>query len=152
MRNFESYHIIGFLLAYLSLNNKYLVQIPKVSITDTVYTLISVAPMVAVLTTTNSQSFEHSLLVLSIIFTERSLSSLITIDNNNSTKVKLTNYLHMIFIISLLLLVYNQKVNIPIGYAIMVGFSMLSLMSNKTSIPFALQDFLIIHLLFFFTK
>jgi hypothetical protein len=151
MRNFESYHIIGFLLAYLSLNNKYSIQIPKISITDTVYTLLSVSPMIAVLSTTNSQSFEHLLLVLSYIFTERSLSSLITIDNK-STNVKFTNYLHMVFVISLLLLIYNQKFNIQVGYAMMIGFSILTLMSNKTSLSFALQDYFIIHLLFFFTK
>ena len=151
MRNFESYHIIGFLLAYLSLNNKYSIQIPEISITDTVYTLLSVSPMIAVLSTTNSQSFEHLLLVLSYIFTERSLSSLITIDNK-STNVKFTNYLHMVFVISLLLLIYNQKFNIQVGYAMMIGFSILTLMSNKTSLSFALQDYFIIHLLFFFTK
>ena len=112
MKNFESYHVIPFLLAYLSLNNSYNFNTPVINITKTVYSIISLAPLIGVLALTDSDSVEHLLLVLSYAFAQRSLGSLVVLNNDKPPKVTLSNYLHIVFLISILMLVYNKKINI----------------------------------------
>ena len=152
MRNFESYHLIGFLLAYFSLERSYAINVPHLKVTNFVYTAVSSIPFFTVLVNTNSESLEHLLLVLSYVFTERSLGALVTMDNSNSTKLQMSNYVHMIFLISMLILIYNKTLSIQLGYILSLVYTILSLMSRKTSISFALQDYIIIHLIFYFTK
>ena len=152
MKNFESYHVIPFLLAYLSLNNSYNFNTPVINITKTVYSIISLAPLIGVLALTDSDSVEHLLLVLSYAFAQRSLGSLVVLNNDKPPKVTLSNYLHIVFLISILMLVYNKKININVGYVVLISFTLFTLFSKYSQLPLVIQDYIVVHLLFFFTK
>tara|TARA_B110000977_G_C11090636_1_gene496731 strand:- start:1021 stop:1479 length:459 start_codon:yes stop_codon:yes gene_type:complete len=152
MKNFESYHIIGFLLAYISLSNSHTVVVPKIQTTTAVYAMVSLAPLLGILSTSDSVSIEHLLLVLSYACTERALGSLIVLNDSKHTKVGVTNYLHMIFTVSILILIYTQRINVSVGYTTLIAFTIFSFLSRKITVQFALQDYIIIHLLFFFAK
>lgn len=149
MKNFESYHVLGFILAYLSLHNNYVVSLPEMKASLFTYGLLSIAPFVGVLSTDVS-SLEHVLLVLSYAFTEKAIGSLIVMEDKQ--KAVLSEYLHIVFVISILMLIYNRKLNVQLGYIFLLTFTMFSLSSRKVSLQYALKDYLIIHLLFFFTK
>ena len=152
MRTLESYHIVGFILMYISLHKQYSFKSSELKIHANIYLLASIAPFIVLAASSDSNSIEQLMLVLSYMSTIQALSSIFNFQNEQVIKVKLENYAHTMFVISMLMLMYNKKIAVQIGYLIMIAFSILSLLANKTTINFGIQDYIILHLLFFFTK
>lgn len=152
MRTLESYHILGFIVAYLSLYKSYELTLPDIKIQNNVYILCAIAPLLALCGSTDCNSLEHLTLVLAYAFFIRGMSVMFALKSDPKYKIEIENYAHMIFIISLLMLIYNNKVQFNIAYPIMIVFSAVSLMANKTTINYCMNDYILLHLLFFFTK
>ena len=148
MKNLESYHILGFLLAYVSLYNNY--KLPNISLTvsNNVYNLIALAPLLVFASQADANSLEQLVLVLSYASAAKALGNMF----DSSQPMKIENYTHMICIISVLMLIYNEKLNVTAAYTMMTCFSVLSVLMQKNSVQFCVNDILLLHLLFFFTK
>ena len=148
MKNLESYHILGFILAYLSLHNNYKLPELSLSLSNNVYNLFALAPFIIFASQADANNIEQLILVLSYASTVKALGNIF-----DSTKpLKLENYTHMIFIISLLMLIYNDKLNAYSAYAMMIAFTFGSIATKKNSVQFCMNDLILLHLLFFFTK
>ena len=152
MKNLESYHIIGFLVAYLSLYQHTLLQLPQITLQKPIYLLCALAPLFMVASSSDCSALEQLVLVLAYAFFIRGISTIVYLKNENPTIVTLENYGHMVFLISILMLIYNKKTNIYGSYAAMAVFSIVSLLSNKVTLSFCVHDYILLHLLFFFTK
>ena len=148
MKNLESYHILGFLLAYVSLYNNYKLPNISLNVSNNVYNLIALAPLLVFASQADANSLEQLVLVLSYASAARALENMF----DTSQPLKIENFTHMISIISMLMLIYNEKLNITAAYAIMICFSVLSVLTRKNSVQFCANDILLLHLLFFFTK
>lgn len=148
MKNLESYHILGFILAYISLYNNFKLPETSLSISNNVYNLIALAPFFIFASQADANNLEQLILVLSYASTIKALGNLF----DSSKPLKLENYTHMVFIISLLMLIYNEKINLNVAYAVMIAFCIGSIASKKNNVQVCLNDIIIIHLLFFFTK
>ena len=148
MKSLESYHILGFVLAYLSLYNNYKLPETTLSISKNVYNMIALAPFLIFASQADANNLEQLILVLSYASTVKALGNIF----DTSTPLKLESYTHMIFVISLLMLIYNGKININVAYAMMIAFSIGSIATQKNSVQFCVNDMILIHLLFFFTK
>ena len=159
MSKFESYHIIGFVLAYISLYYKSTIKMPQIQTSQFAYILTALLPLFAVIGTTSADSLEHISLVLSYAFAQHAVGNIIKINEiseplnpSNKKSATISQYMHMTFLISVLMLIYNGKVNMYMGYALLFAFTTFSFMNNKINTSNALRDYVIIHLLFFFTK
>lgn len=148
MKNLESYHILGFILAYLSLYNNYKLPESSLNVSNNVYNLIALAPFFVFVSQADANNLEQLLLVLSYAASAKALGNMF----DSSKPLKIEHYTHMVFIISLLMLIYNEKLNINVAYAIMIAFTIGSVISRKVSVQFSLNDLVLLHLLFFFTK
>ena len=152
MKSLESYHIVGFLIAYLSLYDHHMLQLPQITLQKQIYLLCALAPLLMVASSSDCGTLEQLVLVLAYAFFIRGISTIVYLKNEKSTEVTLENYGHMVFLISTLMLIYNKKTNLYGSYAAMAAFSTLSLLSNKVTLSFCVHDYILLHLLFFFTK
>ena len=152
MKSLESYHIVGFLVAYLSLYQHQVLQLPQITLQKQIYLLCALAPFLMVVSSSDCATLEQLVLVLAYAFFIRGISTVVYLQKEKPTEVTLENYGHMVFLISTLMLIYNKKTNIYGSYVAMAVFSTISLLSNKITISFCVHDYILLHLLFFFTK
>lgn len=154
MKYLESYHVVGFILAYLSLYQSYEITASEIKIQQNIYLLCALAPLLIMVSSSDSAALEQLVLILAYAFTIRSVSTLLYFKDMQTKpqKSNIEHYAHMVFLISILMLIYNRKINVYGAYVGMCGFSILSLLSRKVTVSFCIQDYIILHLLFFFTK
>lgn len=152
MKSLESYHILCFIIAYMSIYQTIPVQAPELKIPRNIYVCIALAPILWLASSTDSSALEQLALVCSYGFFIRACSTMIHLAKDTKTNVSFESYAHMVTIISILMMIYNKNINVYSAYIMMITFSIMSLCSQKTTIQFCVEDYVLMHLLFFFTK
>lgn len=155
MKKFESYYAVSFLLLYLSFYNKDPILFPYIKINLNFLIALSSLPILFLLSKSNSDILEHFFVITSFFTAIRSFSSPKISYFNNERPFNLSQFSHPIAIASIILLFYYKLIDsshIYISYFLLSIFSFLHIFSKISSIDFILQDYVLIHLLFFYSK
>ena len=152
MKQLESYHITGFILAYIALHKKFNVKTTPLKITNTLYKLCALSPLILLLAKVESKTMEQLVIVLSYVYGLKALQAIVNINDTPEIKLDWNNYAYSLGVISILMLIYTKLVTTQVGYMLMLSFFILSIWANKISFSDSTNDLVILHLLFFFTK
>ena len=157
MTKFELYHLLSFVLLYLyATNNVYKIDPPKVEINDTVYLSSLLLPIMILLSNNNLSNIDQTVVIMSSIIFTYTLPQVISLSEvKENSRKKIVRFAHPFMIVLVLMLLYSQSVDMKYMYPMyagMIAFSIISVTAGKRDFKYILNDYVLCHLLFFFTK
>ena len=157
MMKFELYHLFSFVLLYLyTTNNVYKINLPKIKLNNAIYTSSLLVPLIAVVSNKNKLGIEQTIVIMSYIIFIYALPQVITLSETEINKHNdVVRFAHPLMIVLALMLLYSQTVDqkymFPM-YSGLIAFSLLSVAAGKIDLKYIFNDYVLCHLIFFFTK
>lgn len=162
MKKLEAFHFIAFALAFSTINgydygDKSIKGIldentPNVYEKTPKHTelFLSILPLIYILSQQAPNAFEHNILIASYVIGFRAFKSIIAKEEN-----QIGDYLAPFLNSALLVIIYYGMIDtkyIILIYGIILSYSISLVRADKTSISKVMDDFLLTHLVFFYTK
>lgn len=150
--DFQSYHIIGFLLAYFSLFHVADVWIPQIWNSKPMFYIIFGLQLFYFTFDGWSKYIEQYIIMLTYAFFYKALTHMVSVNDKKQISATKDKYIHVQFVITTLLLIYQQRIDLYSAYLLMFFFSILGFSNRKISFHNFIEDFVVGHSVFFFLK
>ena len=150
----KEYHLLAFLVTYYAVTrtSREKLKVPALPITLPKYTeyALCALPLLSTLNSGNTDSVEQLVVVLSYLFVIRAMKSLASGSEHTIEELLLP-----VFISGVIMTLYTNpelRRYMFLAYAVMIGYAALLLSKNKTTTDNVIDDFILSHLVFFFSK